>query len=169
MLRLTLIRHAKSSWADDSLDDFERPLNERGRRDAPRMAALAQRELETPARLVTSPALRAISTARVFAETLGIPHDSLLVLPGIYEASGDALLKLLRGMDDCDQHLMLFGHNPGLSELAHYLAPCSFSELPTCAVAHLELDRARWRELGEHCGHLAYYVTPKQLRGGDSV
>lgn len=162
MLRLTLVRHAKSSWADHKLEDFERPLNDRGRRDAPRMAARAGEALGTPDRIVTSPALRALSTARVFAEALGVAHDSLVILPSIYEASAQTLLDLIRGFADSDTHVMLFGHNPGLSELAHLLAARHFDELPTCAVAQLELDRARWREVGAGCGRLTYYGTPKQ-------
>lgn len=162
MLRLTLIRHAKSSWADESLDDFERPLNERGRRDAPRMAERVLRELGKPDRIVSSPALRALSTARIFAEQLGVNHDSLLILPRIYEASAQTLLQLVRSFADHEKHVMMFGHNPGFTELAQSLAACAFSEMPTCAVVQIEVDCARWSEISEHSGRMRYYAYPKQ-------
>lgn len=162
MRLLTLVRHAKSSWDHAGLSDFERPLNPRGRRDAPVMAQRALRLFGKPQRLITSPALRAITTAQVFAEKLGVhPHD-IVIRPRIYEAAAETLLELLREFDDHDGHVMLFGHNPGLSQLAHRLAPCDFDELPTCGIAHLSLGIRDWQEARAGCATLLRFTYPKE-------
>lgn len=162
---LTLVRHAKSSWDYPELSDFERPLNDRGRRDATRMAALAQQRLGRPDRILTSPALRAISTARLFAEAMGVAAAELSVQPRIYEASVETLLALVQLLDDHDGHVMLFGHNPGLSELAHLLARCSFDELPTSAVLQIGFDCKAWSDADARSGVQRFYACPKQLGG----
>lgn len=162
MRLLTLVRHAKSSWKQAGLSDFERPLNERGRRDAPVMAQRALRLFGQPQRLITSPALRAITTAQVFAEFLGVhPHD-IVIRPKIYEATAETLLGLLREFDERDGHVMLFGHNPGLSQLAHQLAPCDFDDLPTCGIAHLSLGLRDWRDAHAGCASLLRFTYPKE-------
>ncbi len=166
MRRLTLIRHAKSSWDYAELSDFERPLNARGRRDAASMAQRLAPELERPLRLISSPALRAITTAHVFAAALGLPNIHIRLEPRIYEATRTALLGLVRECDDADRHILLFGHNPGFSELAQLLAPAPFGEMPTCAVATLAFDVPHWRELRHGGGVLQRYEYPK--KNGDS-
>lgn len=161
MRLLTLIRHAKSSWDYPELSDFERPLNDRGRRDAARMASRAGQTLPRASRLLTSPATRAITTARIFAEALGIDFDAVQVEPRIYEASRKTLLEVLQNIADSAQHIVIFGHNPGLSELAHTLASCPFDEMPTCAVVHLQLGVKHWSEVGPGCGKLSKNLFPK--------
>ena len=160
MRRLTLVRHAKSSWDYPELSDFERPLNARGRRNARELAQRLAGELERPLRLVSSPALRAITTAHAFADALGLEHAEIHVEPRIYEASTETLLAVARGLDDADAHVLLFGHNPGFSELAHALGKCPFGELPTCAVATFLSDAPRWREL--RSATLEHYRHPKE-------
>ena len=162
MRRLTLVRHAKSSWDYAELSDFERPLNARGRRDAPVMARRLAAELERPLWLISSPALRAITTAHAFAAALLVPNTAIRLDPRIYEATRGTLLGLLRECDDADSHVLLFGHNPGLSELAQLLAPCPFSDMATCAVATLCFDIAQWRELRHGGGVLQRYEFPKK-------
>lgn len=163
MRQLTVVRHAKSSWGDAELSDFERPLNERGRRDAPRMAAWTRQAIGVPDRIISSPALRAITTARSFAEILGIDSEQIVIQSRIYEASLSTLMRLLRGFDDRDPHVMLFGHNPGLSELVSSLARCPFDELPTCAVVQLEFPQKQWEAVDSDSGELLRYQFPKQL------
>jgi phosphohistidine phosphatase len=162
MRLLTLIRHAKSSWDFAALTDFERPLNPRGRSDAPAMAKRAAHMIGKPQRVVSSPALRAISTARIFCEVLGIPSDEIVVQPRIYEATADTLLGIVHDLDDRDRHVMLFGHNPGFTELAHLLAPCSFDDLPTCGIAHLSVVAQTWRDVTPDGAKLLRYAYPKQ-------
>lgn len=161
MLRLTLVRHAKSSWDDPGLADFDRPLNARGLRDAPAMAARVAALPKPPAQLVSSPALRAISTAQVFAAALGLPPERIERQPRIYEASRATLVEVVRGLDPGARHVMLFGHNPGFSELANWLATCPFDQMPTCAVAGFELGVGSWREVDGGCARLQRYLYPK--------
>ena len=158
---LTLIRHAKSSWDYPELSDFERPLNERGRRDAPRMAARVARELRGPVTLLSSPATRAIGTARVFAEALAVDFDAIRIEPRVYEASRRVLLELVKSLPDELGQVLLFGHNPGLSELAQTFADCPFDEMPTCAVVELQIDGKSWRQLAPGKGRLLAYRYPK--------
>lgn len=164
MRLLTLVRHAKSSWDDPRLADFERPLNARGQRDAPRMAVHLRRALGVPERIVTSPAVRALTTARLFAEALDIPEAELIVQRRIYEASADTLLGLAQQLDDADRHVMLCGHNPGLSELAHLLARCSFDDLPTCGAVQIGFAAVRWGDVKPRTGVQRFYACPKQLK-----
>lgn len=161
MLRLTLVRHAKSSWTDPGMGDFERPLNKRGTRDAPVMAVRVGELRRLPDLLVSSPALRAYTTAGVFAERLGFSADAIQLEQRIYDASRETLIEVVRELDPKARHAMLFGHNPGFSDLAHWLATCSFTEMPTCAIASIELQVSDWRELGPGCGKLARYLYPK--------
>lgn len=160
MAYLTLVRHAKSAWDYPELTDFERPLSERGRRDAPRMALRAQ-ALPEVTRIIASPATRALATARIFAEQLGIDFDSIRVEPRVYEASRKTLLELVSAIDGNPAHVMLFGHNPGFSELAHTLGHCSFDDMPTCAIAHFKLNAKLWRDTGPGSATLLNYLFPK--------
>lgn len=163
MRQLTIVRHAKASWSDAERSDFERQLNDRGRRDAQRMAVWTSQAIGIPDRLISSPALRAITTAHSFAEALGIDSEQISVQSRVYEASLSTLMRLLRGFDDNDPHVMLFGHNPGLSELACSLAHCPFDGLPTCAVVQLEFAAKHWGAIDADSGELLRYMFPKQL------
>lgn len=164
MRLLTLVRHAKSSWDDPELTDFERPLNDRGRRDAPRMADHALDILGRPERIVTSPARRAMTTARVFCDRMQLPPAQLTIERRIYEASAETLLLLVQLLDDADQHVMLFGHNPGFSELAHLLARCSFDDMPTCAMVQIGFNVSQWSDVDERGGIERHYAYPKQFK-----
>src|SRR2546426_10315742 len=105
MRLLTLVRHAKSSWDYPELSDFERPLNERGRRDAPAMAQRISRLPPKPDLLMSSPATRALATARLFAETLGFPMQDITIDARIYDASPETLLNVVRQLDDAARHV----------------------------------------------------------------
>lgn len=143
------------------MSDFDRLLNERGRRDAPAMAARVRLLRRPPDVLVSSPALRAITTAQLFAEVLGVAVADIELRPRIYDASLDTLVDTVRDLPAAARHAIMFGHNPGFSELARWLATCPFHEMPTCAVASLELQIGAWHELGPGCGRLAHYLYPK--------
>ena len=162
MKTVTLIRHAKSSWDYPELGDFERPLNDRGRRDAPMMAKRLQHAGLKPDLLVSSPALRAISTARAFADVLGIVHEKIAVQSKLYEARPGDILRVLQGMGDTAAEVWLFGHNPGISETAQRLAECPFDDMPTCACVRIELKIKLWSEISRDCGKLTLYRFPKQ-------
>lgn len=163
MHQLTIVRHAKAASGDVERTDFERPLHDRGWHDAQRMAAWTQQSIGAPDRIISSPALRAITTARSFAETLGMDLEQIELQSRIYEASLSSLMRLLRGFDNGHRHVMLFGHNPGLSELVCTLTRCPFDDLPTCAVVQLEFTEQSWDAITAGSGRLLRYMFPQQL------
>jgi len=162
MRTLILIRHAKSSWDYPMLGDFERPLNPRGRRDAPVMAQRLAKEISAPWWLVASPALRAITTAHAFADALDVKHSDIRIEPRIYEATPGTLLHLVNSLDDAQSQVLMFGHNPGFTELAQLLASVRFAEMPTCSVVVLGFDHVHWNEITPNSGRCLHYLFPKQ-------
>jgi phosphohistidine phosphatase len=147
MRRLTLVRHAKSDWKNSDLKDFDRPLNKRGQKEAPQMAEqLAAQQVRVDL-MLTSPALRALETARVFARALNYPLRRLKGEERLYLAQPKDILEIVKGVGSRVRHLMLFGHNPGLSEFAQGLSNNpELGELPTCAVYSVELDVRSWSD-----------------------
>ncbi|MFF2271865.1 SixA phosphatase family protein [Agromyces sp. NPDC058136] len=160
MKTLYLVRHAKSDWGDPMLDDHDRPLNDRGLRDAPAMGhRLAERGVR-PDRIVTSTAVRAKSTARLLARTLGIGDDHVVEEAKLYAASERSILHLASTLDDAVGIAMLVGHNPGMSDAVGELTG-EWVELPTCAVVECRVDVDAWCELIEGSGELVHLDTPK--------
>ncbi len=162
MKRLTLIRHAMSSQDFPLLSDFERPLNPRGRRDVPVMAQRLEAAIREPVSLVSSPATRAMTTALGFAEAFGIDDAAISLEPRIYEATPGTLLHLLNTLPDSDSHVLMFGHNPGFTELALLLTDdhLPFGELPPCGCVLLAFDVDRWQDLVPSSGRLLDVLTP---------
>jgi len=162
--RLTLVRHAKSSWADPALPDNERPLSGRGERDAPAMAARLAARGERPDAILTSHARRAAMTARAFAERLGLSEETVRVDRRLYLAPADLILDVLRAQDDRVSHVLAVGHNPGITEAAIRLAPAlAVDDLPTCAVVGVAVNADRWSRLEPAVCRLLYYETPRTL------
>lgn len=163
MKHLTVIRHAKSSWKESGLDDFDRPLNARGERDAPRVGQRLAERRARPDRIVTSPALRALSTARIVAAAVEFDADSIDVLESLYLAGAESLMETIRAFEDAWQSVFLLGHNPGVTELVNLLARIRLENLPTAGAAELELDVASWREVSPGCARLAELSLPKDI------
>ena len=162
MKRLVLMRHAKSSWDQPDLSDYDRPLNKRGKRDAPLMASRLRELGEKPDLILSSPAERAIRTATVVAEEFGIAKKKIVENNDIYLASSDELLEILRGLDDSHNRVLLCGHNPGMTKLCNFLADLNIDNIPTCGVACLELAIDFWAELEQASGTLVYFNYPKK-------
>jgi phosphohistidine phosphatase len=162
MKYLTLIRHAKSSWKEKGQDDFDRPLNERGQRDAPMMGRRLAQARVAPDLIVSSPALRAMTTARIIADAMGYPTSGIVLNKQIYEAELKDLFKVINGFDDHVQHVMLFGHNPGLTELAIYLTVAPIDNLPTCGVMRIALAVESWADVQQGSGKLIEFDYPKK-------
>ena len=172
MKRLTLLRHAKSSWDDPALRDFDRPLNARGRRAATTMGA-RMRELGLEFDLVlASPAVRVVETLAGVGEGLGRTLDARFE-QAIYAAAPAALLGLIREVEHGVERLLLVGHNPGLHELALRLTRDDPDGLraraevkfPTAALATIRLDVERWNEVVPGIGMVEAFVTPRSLAG----
>jgi len=165
MKRLLVLRHAKSEWGDSARSDFERTLNPRGERDAPRMGAWLAGQGLQPDVIVSSPAVRAARTARLVAEASGCPAELIRFEAAIYEAWPATLLELVRGFADDWWQPLLVGHNPGLHELVEQLTGRPLDKLPTCTLAVLDLEIDRWAETAAGCAALALLQTPKTLPG----
>ena len=164
MKTLTIVRHAKSSWKDASLSDRDRPLNGRGKRDAP---VMGQRILEhgiRPSLIISSPAVRAWTTARVVAEQINYPREFLQREPGLYLASLDQLLDIIVAQDESFNSLMLFGHNPGLTDLVNFLQPGLTPNLPTAGVVAVGLHQDDWNLYERPKTELLVHDWPKKLR-----
>jgi phosphohistidine phosphatase len=161
MKTLFLVRHAKSSRDDPTLADRDRPLNERGERDAAAMARrLADRGVR-PAVLLSSPALRALSTAGLFADGLGVARREIVVDDRLYAAGAGTLLAVIQALDDGFGSAMLFGHNPETSDLVRRLTG-RFVDLPTCAVAEMAFDTSRWADVGAVAPVASSIDSPKR-------
>jgi phosphohistidine phosphatase len=159
---LLILRHAKSSWDDASLDDRERPLNARGRRDAPRMGDLLRDEALVPDVIITSDAVRAHTTALAVAETAGYTRD-IVVDPLLYHASPEDVLAVLKTVPAANGTVMIVGHNPGLEDLVEQLTGEPHA-LPTAALVQLALSIEGWRELSASTrATLVNLWRPKEL------
>ena len=161
MKTLYLMRHAKSSWNFDDLSDQERPLNDRGRDDAPHMGrALAAREIKLDL-LVSSPAVRALSTATLLAKEIAYPHDRIQVIDGIYGADVPALLSIVQQLPDAAASALLVGHNNTLTEFVNLLSPNPLPELPTSAIVCLKFATDHWASVDRANAEFYFYDYPK--------
>ncbi len=157
---LFIIRHAKSDWSFE-VSDFERPLNSRGFKNAPRMARRLADYVLKPQRLISSPAKRALTTAQIFAEHLGIPVSEITLEPRIYEALPNTLLQIVGDLDNSIDSVAIFGHNPGLTLLVNYLADEHIYNLTTCAIVHLRFDDVTdWASISGGMGTNAWFTEP---------
>ena len=161
MKTLFLVRHAKSSRDDPSLPDRGRPLDDRGKQDAPMMGKrLARRDVK-PDLLVSSPALRALTTAQIIAAELGYQRKNIVVDDRLYASSPDDLLAVIRALDKKLDRVMLFGHNPEFTDLTHRLSS-EIIDMPTCAVAEFSFDTKAWSDVGDVMPAKAVLDFPKK-------
>lgn len=166
MKMLYLVRHAKSDWGSPTLQDHDRPLNERGESDLPRMGAELEARGFVPDAVLTSTALRASTTATSLAEALGFPAERIDRDRGLYLASVPQILRKLSLVPEEAGSAMLLGHNPGLHEAVLALdLNASVPEFPTLAFAALKLRIDRWEEINVGCADLAALIVPRQLAG----
>ncbi|WP_400193286.1 SixA phosphatase family protein [Hymenobacter sp. B81] len=162
MKTLYLMRHAKSSWSFNDLSDQERPLNDRGRSDAPHMGqALAARGIR-PHLLVSSPAVRAMSTAALVARELQYPPDQIQVIDGIYHADVDQLVDIIRELPDEAETVLLVGHNNTISDTASALSPTALNEMGTAAVVCLHFHADRWADVHRTNAEFYFHDSPKK-------
>ena len=161
MKHLLLVRHAKSDWSDDSLRDFDRPLNDRGRHDAPLMARMLLRRGVRPTYLLSSPASRAYSTARLFADELGIAENDIALDESLYEATTAQILAAAQALPPQHEVAAVFTHNPSLTSAIGQFADDYIGNVPTCGVGHIELGD--WRDAEPGGGRLADLWFPKEV------
>lgn len=157
MKKLVIVRHAKATH-ESGYADFERPLTPNGMHDAAIMAGRIKENGEVPQMLVSSPALRTISTANIFSQHLNIPAAE--EIKGIYEADRDDLVEIVSELPDNIDCIGLVGHNPGMGQLLYYFSGAGH-DVPTCAVAIIEFDTSTWAAVNSNSGKLIYYDYPK--------
>lgn len=165
MKKLYLIRHAKSSWDSPNIDDFDRPLNKGGEKDAPHMAKILKRRGVVPDRMISSPAVRALKTCKEFAKVLDFDKHKIITLEKLYHASPDTWLKVLQSLGehpgDDEDVALLFGHNPGITEFTNQLLNVSIDNIPTSGIASATLNLSKWKEIFYGCGKLDAFDYPK--------
>jgi len=160
MKTLILVRHAKSSWSEPGLSDFDRPLNERGKKDAPEMAQRLKEKIKVD-HFVSSPAKRAKRTARFFAEEFGMDKDSIQLVEDLYMATQEGFLKTISAIDDQYDAVALFSHNPGISEFASSLTNVKVDDMPTCAMFALAAETVSWQNFEQAAKKFLFFDYPK--------
>lgn len=172
MKTLYLLRHAKSSWKDEGLDDFDRPLSKRGRANAAAMGAYLAQHGMIPAQIICSSAKRTRETLEHLQEAFG-PAVPARFEKGLYLADAPVLLRRLGRLSESLPSVMLVGHNPGLERLALVLAADAdddglrrqvAAKFPTGSLAVIETDIARWADIAPACGRIVRFVKPRELK-----
>lgn len=163
MKSVILVRHAKSSWDDISVKDFDRPLNERGKRDAPVMAQrLLDRKIKINA-FIASPAKRAKKTAAIFAETYGIDKDAITQVPDLYLPAPEAFWSAIENAPATAQTIAVFSHNPGITEFANSLTSTRVDDMPTCAMFAVTAAVDDWKDFRNAEKAFWFFDYPKAI------
>ena len=165
MKYIYLVRHAKSYWNIDWLDDFERPLNKRGKRDGPVMAAVLQEKSLQPDTVLVSPAARSAATARMIVPQLNYPLEQLHYLEQLYDADSSEILRHINMVSNHTDRLMVIAHNPGITILANRLANSGIENVPTTGVVGIELNVPNWAAVNDNTGTMQFFEYPKKHKG----
>ena len=165
MKSIILIRHAKSSWNDASLSDFDRPLNERGKKDAPIMA---NRLFDNKVKIdvfVSSPAKRAARTARIFAKEYKMGKEDILFMTELYGAGEIEFFQVIEKLSDKYDNVAIFSHNPGLTDFANQLTDIRIDNISTCGVFAIKSMAKKWSEFGKAENKFWFFDYPKSAIG----
>ena len=162
MKTLYIIRHAKSSWGDFTLPDFDRPLNERGKTDAPVMAKrLLAKKIRIDA-FVSSPAKRAKKTCKLFCNEYGVKEDKIIFIDRLYLAHAEMFFEVIKGLDEHYKHIAIFAHNPGITDFANRLCKdVHIDEMPTCGIFAVEAAITSWKDLTDAENNFLFFDYPK--------
>ena len=161
MKTLLLIRHAKSSWDQPGLSDFDRPLNERGKKDAPEMAKRLNEKAIELDHLISSPAKRARKTAKYFAEEFGFGKEDIQLVEALYGATQPEFQQVVKDISDKYETVALFSHNPGITDFASSLTNVRVDDMPTCAVFALQAETESWKEFLNAEKKFLFFDYPK--------
>lgn len=163
MLKLFLLRHGKSSWDDIALNDFDRPLSNRGVKDAPLMGKYFSKVYDKPQLIISSPARRARETAELFAESIDYKIDKISFDEHIYDATLEDLINIVIKIEDTYNKVMMVGHNPAFTELANFLSEeTTIDNIPTCGLLALEFKVKSWRKIEKTSGAFLSFDYPKK-------
>lgn len=160
---LILVRHAKSSWKDTSLNDIQRPLNKRGKKDAPKMGEHMSKNGIKPEAIFSSPGLRALTTARLISVKIGIKPSDIIVKDDLYTFNHTDLLSAINSIKNRYKKVMIVGHNPAITDIVNYLSGSHIDNVPTCGVAVLKFKVDLWKKIDKGKASLKSFDYPKKL------
>jgi phosphohistidine phosphatase len=162
MKSLYLVRHAKSSWDDASVADFDRPLNERGKHDAPVMAERLRERKKNIDVFVSSPAKRAIKTCRIFTEEYEVKESKIITINELYLASAETFYNVMAQLSNDHKHMALFSHNPGITDFANTLCEeVHIDNMPTCSIFAVEAAIKKWEDFRSAKKRFLFFDYPK--------
>lgn len=162
MRNLYLVRHSKSSWKNLSLNDFDRPLNKRGKKDALLMGDYLTMKKVDIGLIISSPAKRTLETLNLLAEKISF-NERVQFEQLLYEANLKKIFSVIRNIDEQIQNVMLIGHNPALTILANYLLKENIDNIPTSGIVAIKFALT-WKDISENCGTLLFFEYPKKLK-----
>jgi len=160
---LILVRHAKSSWKDATLNDIQRPLNKRGGKDAPKMGKYLSKQKILPEVIFSSPGLRALTTARLLSVELGMKPSEIKVSDKMYTFNSEELLNVIKSLKDKYERVMIVGHNPAITDITNYLSGARINNVPTCGVVVLKFSIDTWKKVSKGKAKLRSFDYPKKL------
>lgn len=161
MKTLIIVRHAKSSWDNIGQDDKERPLNDRGKKDAPEMAKRLKEKGIKVAAFVSSPAKRARRTARYFAEVYGFGKKEIVLADELYEATPANFYNVVEGLKDSWDTVAIFSHNPGITSFVNSLTNVHVDNMPTCGVFAIAISTDKWNDFKDSNKQFLFFDYPK--------
>jgi phosphohistidine phosphatase len=163
MKTLYIVRHAKSDKDNTNLEDIDRPLNSRGYSDAHFMGARLKETERVPELIVSSPAIRALTTALIFAREFGYDSKKIILEPLLYETGTKEYLQVINALNDACSSAMIFGHNSTITNLVNSLATPFTDHIPTCGVTGITYDAVSWNEISRGAGNLVLHDFPKNV------
>lgn len=155
------MRHAKSSWAIPGQNDFDRALNERGKKDAPEMGKRIFKQGFNPQLIISSPAKRTLKTAKEVAKQLSYNEELIELENSIYNAHDDEIVSIIRDLDDAFNDVLVVGHNPAFTSIVGLLTTNLIENMPTAGVVLIYFDVQSWRQVSNHSGKLEWFDFPK--------
>jgi len=161
---ITLIRHAKSTWNQPTLSDFDRPLNKRGKSDAPLMGEILKRQNIEFDIVLSSPAERAITTAKAICHATGYAEERIEQNHDLYLASAAEIIEIVHSVDDSFNRIAVVCHNPGLTVLGNVLSNLRIDNMPTCSIAIFEADIDSWKSLKPASCRTIDFLFPKRFK-----
>ncbi|ARU48893.1 SixA phosphatase family protein [Sulfurospirillum diekertiae] len=162
MKKIYLIRHAKSSWKDETIDDFERPLNSRGKRDVAFMGKRLKLFDVKPDIIYTSPAKRAEKTAKELVKEMNYDKKKIKLIDTLFESSYEQYMELIHATDDHYSSIFIIAHNPTITEVGERLSGAILSNIPTCAIVCISFEMESFKEITEESGHILFFDYPKK-------
>lgn len=161
--KITLVRHAKSAWDIPGITDLERPLKQRGIRDAKLMGKHSLRHHDLPDLLLSSHAKRALMTSAIFLDELNLDEHCRQIEPLLYHATPEQIMSIISNLPDRFNRVMLFGHNPGFTDFANWFSPQGIDNIPTTGMVVLESSAQSWKDFKTRNTILIEFIFPKQF------